>query len=111
MMLAFDQQSLRFDVGIAVEPGFDFLSTEYRAFHNLRRGTVFQSPLWLDAIHRTLAPRLSAAHYTLTIRNHHDNTLLAVIPLVLQKSAGLSILQPPDFGVCDYNAIIGDPLV
>ena len=34
---------------------------------------------------------------------------MAVIPLVVQKSAGLSILQPADFGVCDYNCVIGDP--
>ena len=108
MMLAFDQQSLRFDVDIGVEPDFDFLSAEYRAFHDLQRATVFQSPLWLDAIHRKLAPNLKATQYTLTVRGRHDKALLALIPLVLQKSAGLSIVQPADFGVCDYNAIVAD---
>ena len=110
-MLAFEKQSLRFDVDIGVEGAFDFLSAEYRSFHNLRRATIFQSPLWLDAIHRKLVPNLSATPYTLTIRCRHDRALLALIPLVVQKSAGLLILQPADFGVCDYNAIVADPLV
>lgn len=107
-MLAIDQQSIQLDVVIDVEPGFDFLSAEYRAFHSLRRATVFQAPLWLDAIHRKLVPALGATQYTLTIRSRHDKALLAVIPLVIQKSAGLSILQPADFGVCDYNSIVAD---
>jgi CelD/BcsL family acetyltransferase involved in cellulose biosynthesis len=110
-MLAIDQQSLQLDVDIAVEPHFDFLSAEYRAFHNLRRATVFQAPLWLDAIHRKLVPHLSATQYTLTARNRHDRALLALIPLVVQKSSGISILQPADFGVCDYNCIVAEPRV
>jgi CelD/BcsL family acetyltransferase involved in cellulose biosynthesis len=110
-MLAIDQQSLQLDVDIGVESDFDFLSAEYRGFHNLRRATVFQAPLWLDAVHRKLVPHLSATQYTLTIRNRRDKALLAVIPLVVQKSAGLSILQPADFGVCDYNCIVADPIM
>jgi CelD/BcsL family acetyltransferase involved in cellulose biosynthesis len=110
-MLAIDQQSLQLDVDVGVEPRFDFLSAEYRGFHNARRATVFQSPLWLDMIHRKLAPQLRATQYTLTIRNHRDNALLALIPFVVQKSAGLSILQPADFGVCDYNSVVADPRV
>jgi CelD/BcsL family acetyltransferase involved in cellulose biosynthesis len=110
-MLAIDQQALQLDVAVDVEPDFDFLSAEYCAFHNLRRATVFQAPLWLDMIHRRLVPAVSARPYTLTIRNRHDGALLAVIPLVVQKSAGLSIVQPADFGVCDYNSIIADPRV
>src|SRR5471032_2557690 len=91
LMLAIAQQSLQLDIDICVEPQFDFLSAEYRAFYNLRRGTVFQAPTWLDAIHRKLAPHLNAKQYTVTIRNRHHRALLAVIPLVVQKSAGLSI--------------------
>src|SRR3977135_1445180 len=111
LMLAIDQQSLQLDVDIAVEADFDFLSAEYRSLHNLRRATVCQAPLWLDAIHRKLVPQLSATQYTVTIRNRHDKALLAVIPLVVQKSSGLCILQPADFGVCDYNCIVADPMV
>jgi CelD/BcsL family acetyltransferase involved in cellulose biosynthesis len=110
-MKAIDQHSLQLDVEIGVEPAFDFLSEEYRAFHRPGRATAFQAPLWLDFIHRKLAPRLAARQYTLTIRARPDRALLAVIPLVVQKSAGLSILQPADFGVCDYNGIVADPRV
>jgi CelD/BcsL family acetyltransferase involved in cellulose biosynthesis len=110
-MLVIDQQSLQLDVDIGIEPQFDFLSAEYRGFYNLQRATVFQSPLWLDTIHRKLVPDLRARQYTLTIRNRLDKALLAVIPFVVQKSAGLSILQPADFGVCDYNSIVADPRV
>jgi CelD/BcsL family acetyltransferase involved in cellulose biosynthesis len=110
-MLAIDQQSLQLDVEIGIEADFDFLSAEYRAFFNLQRATVFQAPLWLDAIHRRLLPPLNARQYTVTIRGRHDHALLAVIPLVVQKSAGLSILQPADFGVCDYNCIVAEPRV
>lgn len=109
-MLALDRTSLTIEVDIKVESDFDFLSAEYRAFHNLRRATAFQTPLWLHSIHTKLAPNLSATQHTITIRNH-NNELIALIPLVVMKSAGLSILQPADFGVCDYNAVVGDPLV
>lgn len=108
-MLALDRKSFQIDVNINVEPDFDFLSAEYRAFYNLRRATVFQAPLWLDSIHRQLMPFLSAQQYTITIRDH-DQALIAVIPLVLQRSARITILQPADFGVCDYNAVVADPL-
>jgi CelD/BcsL family acetyltransferase involved in cellulose biosynthesis len=108
-MLAINDHSLKLDVDICVEPHFDFLSAEYCAFHSLRSATVFQAPSWLDAIHQKLAPHLNATQYTVTVRNRQDRTLFAVIPLVVQKSAGLSILQPADFGVCDYNCVIGDP--
>jgi CelD/BcsL family acetyltransferase involved in cellulose biosynthesis len=110
-MLAIDQETLRLDADIGIEPDFDFLSAEYRGFHNLERATVFQAPLWLDTIHRRLAPALGAAPYTLTVRNRRDKALLAVIPLVVQKTAGVSILQPADFGVCDYNCIVADRIV
>jgi CelD/BcsL family acetyltransferase involved in cellulose biosynthesis len=55
-------------------------------------------------------PFLSAQQHTITIRDR-DHALIAVIPLVLQQSARITILQPADFGVCDYNAIVADPFV
>ena len=107
-MLMTDLKTLQLDVDIAVEPGFDFGSGEYRAFFNLKRGTVFQAPLWQAAIHDRLAPALSARPYTVTIRSRADRRLVALIPFVVQKSRGIAMLQPADFGVCDYNAIVGD---
>lgn len=82
-MFAIDQRSLKLDVAIEVEAEFDFLSDDYRALHNLRNATAFQSPRWLDAIHRDLVSALGAKQHTITIRNRHDNTLIAVFPLVI----------------------------
>ena len=50
-MLAVDQTNFRLDVDARVEPQFDFLSDEYRAFYRPERATAFQAPLWMDAMH------------------------------------------------------------
>lgn len=110
-MLAINSNSLRLDAAIAVEHDFDFLSDEYRSFFNLRRATVFQSPQWMDLIHRRLAPNLSARPYTITIRRPGDGALLAILPMVIQQASLLQVLQPADFGVCDYNCVVGDRIV
>lgn len=110
-MLAINADSLRLDVVMAVERNFDFLSDEYRAFFNLDRGTVFQSPVWMDLIHKRLAANLSAVQHTITVRRPHDGVLLAVLPTVMQKAGGVMVLQPADFGVCDYNCVVGDRIV
>lgn len=109
-MLAINTNSLRLDVVIAVEKDFDFLSEEYRSFFNLRRGTIFQSPLWMDLVHRRLAPNLSAKQHTITIRRP-EGALLAVLPMVIQQASVLRVVQPADFGVCDYNSVVGDRFV
>lgn len=107
-VLSVDRSAIRPDVAIAIEPDFDFLSPAYRAHHRASAATAFQAPLWLHRIHRDLAPRLGARQHTLVIRSRDDGALVAVIPLVVQRSRGLSILQPADFGVCDYNALVAD---
>jgi CelD/BcsL family acetyltransferase involved in cellulose biosynthesis len=107
-MLAVDQTNFRLDVDVRVEPRFDFLSDEYRAFYRPERATAFQAPLWMDAIHRKLAPQLNATQHTITVRERGAGTLIGLIPLVLQKSKGISMLQFADFGVCDYNAPVAD---
>ncbi|MDQ8726662.1 GNAT family N-acetyltransferase [Bradyrhizobium sp. LHD-71] len=107
-MLAINTHSLRLDVAIRVEKDFDFLGAEYKSFFNLKRGTAFQSPLWMDLVHRRLTPNLSARQYTITIRQPEDGALLAVFPFVIQRASGLDVVQPADFGVCDYNAVVGD---
>lgn len=110
-MLAINADSLRLDAAIAVEEDFDFLAEEYKTFFNLHRGTVFQAPVWMDLIHRRLVPNLSAKQHTITVRRPHDGALLAVIPTVIQQAAKVQVLQPADFGVCDYNCIVGDRIV
>lgn len=110
-MLAISPDSLLLDCSIAVEEDFDFLGAEYRAFFNLRRGTVFQAPLWMSLIHRQLMGELKAKQHTITFRRPHDGALLAVLPAVVQRAGLLRVLQPADFGVCDYNSIVGDKVV
>lgn len=110
-MLAINKNLLRLDVAIGVEDDFDFLGEEYRTFFNLERGTVFQSPLWMDLVHRRLVPNLSARRYTITIRRPADRALLAVLPMVIQRVSALNVVQPADFGVCDYNCVVGDRFV
>ena len=99
------------DVVIDIDPGFDFLSPDYRALFARSENTAFQSPLWQAAIHRDLAPKLGAVQHTITVRHRTDGTLLAVLPLVKQKLGILTVIQPADFGVCDANAIVGEVTV
>jgi CelD/BcsL family acetyltransferase involved in cellulose biosynthesis len=108
-MLSVDKTALRLDVDVRLEPRFDFLSEEYRSFYRAGRATAFQAPLWLHMIHERLAPALSASQRTLTLRTRGSGELVAVFPFVIQRARGLRILQPADFGVCDYNAVVGDP--
>jgi CelD/BcsL family acetyltransferase involved in cellulose biosynthesis len=107
-MLSVGQGSLRLDLEVRIEPDFDFLSAEYRAFFRPDRATAFQAPLWMDRVHRRLAPGLNAKQRTLTIRNRNDNALVGLVPFVLQRSKGVRMLSPADFGVCDYNSVVGD---
>src|SRR5690606_3271701 len=44
---------------------------------------------------------------TLTVRAK-DGRLIALAPFVLQRMKGIRILAPADFGVCDYNSLVGD---
>jgi CelD/BcsL family acetyltransferase involved in cellulose biosynthesis len=107
-MLSVDQTSFRLDVDVRIEPDFDFLSAEYRAFYRPDRATAFQAPLWMNFIHKRLAPGLAAEQRTLTVRNRADGALVMVAPFVLQRSKGIRMLSPADFGVCDYNSVVGD---
>lgn len=107
-MLSVGQASLRLDLEVRIEADFDFLSVEYRDLYRPDRATAFQAPLWMDMVHRRLAPGLDARQHTLTVRNRPDGALVALAPFVLQRSRGMRMLSPADFGVCDYNSIVGD---
>lgn len=95
---------------IAVEPAFDFASLEYESFFDIQHATVFQQPFWLNRIHKDLVPSLKAKQFTITVRDSERGTLKAVFPFVVQKIGFVSTVQPADFGVCDANAIVADPL-
>jgi CelD/BcsL family acetyltransferase involved in cellulose biosynthesis len=107
-MLAVDTTRLTLDFAIEVEPDFDFLSDAYRAVFARSVGAPFQAPLWLAMMHRRLAPQLGARQHTITVRQRGDGRLLAVLPMVLQRSRGVTLLQAADFGLCDSNAPVGD---
>ena len=107
-MRAVDLTTLRLDADLDVEPEFDFLSDEYRAFYRPERATAFQAPIWMDMIHRRLAPALRAKQHTITLRERGTGALKGVLPFVLQRSKGISMLLFADFGVCDYNAPVAD---
>lgn len=96
---------------VGVEPGFDFLSAEYRDLFARADVTAFQGPLWQAAIHRDLVPALGARQHTVTVRDPVDRILLAVLSLVVQKLGPLTVIQPADFGVCDANAAVGEIIV
>lgn len=93
---------------VGVEPDYDFLSPEYVDFFRPGRGTAFQAPLWQSMIHDRLVPGLGARQYTICIRDKPSGRLLALLPLVVQRTNMLDIVQPADFGLCDYNAVVAE---
>lgn len=99
----------RTSVVAGIEHGFDFLSAEYEKLFQRSGATAFQRPLWLHSIYAVLAPKLGAEHHVIAVRQLSTGKLVMVIPLVVQKSFGVSVLQPADFGVCDYNCIVAEP--
>jgi CelD/BcsL family acetyltransferase involved in cellulose biosynthesis len=106
-----DRHTERRNIGfsISLEPSFDFCGPEYRALYRRSDATAFQAPLWMKTIHNRLVPQLGAVQHTITARDGKTGALMAVLPLVLQRAAGVTLVQPADFGVCDYNGIVGEP--
>lgn len=91
------------EIEIGVEPAFDFLSDEYSTLYKSSGASAFQAPIWQASLHTKLAPALGAQQQTVTVRAKVDGTLLAVFPFVRQSMAGIAIVQPADFGLCDRN--------
>ena len=91
-------------VEIKIENDFDFRSGEYRLLYAASNATGFQSPLWLDRLYGVLVPELMAEPLIVTARQGAE--LIAVIPLVVQKVTGITMLQAADLGVSDYNALV-----
>jgi CelD/BcsL family acetyltransferase involved in cellulose biosynthesis len=95
-------------LAVAVEPAFDFAGDEYRALHQRSRATVFQSPGWLAAMWRDLAPAFDVQPVTLTVRGAATRQLMLVLPLARHRRHGLTVVEFADFGLCDYHAAIYD---
>src|SRR2546430_943097 len=92
---------------VALEPEFDFAGAGYRALQANSRATVFQSPAWLDGLHREVAPAFRAEQVTVTARDQ-TGRLMMVLPLVRRRQRGIRIMEFTDFGLCDYNAAVCD---
>jgi CelD/BcsL family acetyltransferase involved in cellulose biosynthesis len=92
---------------VALEGAFDFAGADYCALHANSDATVFQSPAWLEALHRDVAPLFGAAQATVTVRDQ-DGRLMMVLPFVRLRRHGVTIVEFADFGLCDYNAPVCD---
>ena len=87
---------------------FDFTSLDYQALYERSDATVFQHPLWLDLMYKRVSPNLDARPCIVTIRSKDEGRLLMVLPMVQTKYASLRCIEPIDFGICDYNALVID---
>lgn len=95
---------------VALEPGFDFCSPEYRSLHRRSRATAFQGPDWLAGLCRQVAPAFAADPLAVAVRSNDDGRLVLVLPLVRTRRGGLVFVEFADFGLCDYNHAVYDPV-
>lgn len=93
---------------INVSDYFDFQSPEYSALFEKSAATVFQSPLWLTHIYSDLVKQLGADPLIVTARCKQTNELKLLLPMVRRRYNGLACIEPADFGICDYNAVVAD---
>src|SRR5260370_41518623 len=66
---------------VALEPGFDFCSPEYRSLHRRSRATAFQGPDWLAGLRRQVAPAFAAGPLTVAGRSNDAERVVLVRPL------------------------------
>jgi len=95
---------------VAIEHDFDFVSSEYRSFYRRSHATAFQGPDWLAGLHRRVVPAFLADQLTVTVRANDDQRLLLVLPLVRRRCGRLAVVEFADFGLCDYNHAVYDPV-
>lgn len=88
---------------------FDFLSPEYGELYARSDATLFQHPLWLHHLYRTLAPTRGAARLVVTARDARTGQLALVLPLLRRTRFGIRRVELADMGVCDYVAAVADP--
>ena len=95
---------------VAVDRDFDFRSAEYRSLHRRSHATAFQGPDWLAGLYRRVVPAFRADPFTVTVRANDDQRLLLVLPLVHRRRGPLAVVEFADFGLCDYNHPVYDPV-
>ncbi|CAN7406182.1 GNAT family N-acetyltransferase [Rhizobium sp. LjRoot30] len=83
--------------------GFDFTGEPYGKLFGESGATVFQHPVWLQAIYDHLLHDAKAR--PLIICGYDGGGQLQfLLPLVVRTVSGLSVIEPADLGVSDYNA-------
>ena len=65
--------------------------------------TVFQDPQWLADWHDTLGRQPGLWPVTMAVCDAASGQDLLLLPLVAQRSNGLTLLRAPDLGVADYQ--------
>lgn len=93
----------------SLENEFDFASDDYSKLYGVSAASVFQHPVWLDALYRRLAPALGAEPLVVTARCSRDRRLTMVLPMVRLRRRGLRIVEFADLGVSDYAAPVCAP--
>ncbi|HAT85215.1 GNAT family N-acetyltransferase [Cohaesibacter gelatinilyticus] len=94
---------------IAVHESFDFHSAEYEHLFAESKATAFQSPIWLTHIYADLVDQLGADPLIISARCKKSDELKLVLPMVRRRYNGLAVIEPADFGICDYNAVVAAP--
>lgn len=92
---------------VAVEPAFDFMSTEYSRLFDSSEATAFQHPIWLQAFFRNLVPELGAQPTIVTGRCSAGR-ICFVLPLIRRRVNAVALLENADLGLSDYAAPIVD---
>jgi CelD/BcsL family acetyltransferase involved in cellulose biosynthesis len=95
---------------VSIEPQFDFRSEEYQSLHRRSQTTAFQSPRWLGALYRDVAPALTAEPVIVTARETRTGRLLLLLPLTRCRRSGMTFVEFADFGLCDYLRAVYDPV-
>ncbi|MBT1156061.1 GNAT family N-acetyltransferase [Aminobacter anthyllidis] len=88
---------------VALDPDFDFQSSEYARLYAVSDATAFQHPLWLTAFYR-LAGHRGAEKIVVTGRHPTGGELLFVLPMIRRRHTGVVLLESCDLGVSDYAA-------
>ena len=86
---------------VRLEPDFDFRSAQYLRLFQNSPATAFQHPIWLDTFYRLVAPHRRAAKLVVTVRDRQTDALRVVLPLVMRKASGLTLIETTDLGISD----------
>ncbi len=85
-----------------------FQSADYAALYARSGASAFQHPLWLQAFYRHLAPSRGARAVALVGRPGPGQPPSIVLPLIVRKLSGVTVLESADLGVSDYAAPVVD---